>query len=247
MTKLKLKKIIVALDNMNETQIYDWMNKATPDVNFVKIGLEAYCRYGRSLIETLKETYGLKIFLDLKLHDIPNTVSKTISAFEGLPIDFLTVHLTGGEEMLSAALNAQKKSLPRTKLLGVSYLTSLGGDDFEQIWGVDKDSIPKQFGRLFNLAHQSKIHGLVCSAQEAKALRDFESKNSLSPLQLVCPGIRFSDEIKNSINIGDQKRVLSPQQAFDLDVDYLVIGRSLTQSQDLRHRLDELHNVEKNI
>jgi orotidine-5'-phosphate decarboxylase len=247
MSELQLKKVIVALDNMDETQIHDWMNKATPDVSFVKIGLEAYCRYGRSLIESLMKTYELKIFLDLKLHDIPNTVSKTISALKGLPIDFLTVHLTGGEQMLVAALDAQKKALPHTQLLGVSYLTSLDGHDFEQIWGIDEATIPKQFERLFNLAHRSKIHGLVCSAQEAKTLRHFEVENSLSPLQLVCPGIRFEDEIKKNTNLGDQKRVLSPQEAFSLDVDYLVMGRSLTQTKNLRQRLDELHHVEKNI
>lgn len=247
MSQQHLKKVIVALDNMDRDQILAWMEQAKADVGFAKIGLEAFCRYGRDLLETLREKYQLRLFLDLKLHDIPNTVSKTIQGLEGLPIDFLTVHLTGGESMLTAALKAQKKALPQTQLLGVSYLTSLDNKDFKQIWGVEQNDISQQFKRLFELAHTSKIHGLVCSAREAKALREYEKATSQKALQLVCPGIRFQDEIDDDINLGDQKRVLSPLEAFKLGVDYLVMGRSLTQAPDLQKRLTQLHDVEKNI
>lgn len=247
MSQPQLKKVIVALDNMDREQILSWMDRAQGDISFAKIGLEAFCRYGRVFLETLKQKYDLRLFLDLKLHDIPNTVSKTILGLEGLPVDFLTIHLTGGESMIKAALEAQKKALPQTQILGVSYLTSLDNKDFKQIWGIEQEKISQQFNRLFELAHTSKIHGLVCSAQEAKALRDYEKTNDLSPLQLVCPGIRFQDEIDQNLNLGDQKRVLSPHQAFELGVDYLVIGRSLTQAKDLQKRFVELREVEKNI
>lgn len=243
----QLKKVIVALDNMSEDQVHTWMQQAQTDVTFVKIGLEVFCRYGRSFIENLLQKYQCRLFLDLKLHDIPNTVSKSILGLEGLPIDFLTVHLTGGEAMLKAAREAQEKALPQTKLLGVSYLTSLDDQDFQQVWGLEKEQIPRQFERLFHLAHTTQTHGLVCSAKEARALRDYEKKNSLAPLLLVCPGIRFQDEIDNSQNLGDQKRVYSPEQAFNLGVDYLVMGRSLTQAHDLKQRFNQLREVEKNI
>lgn len=247
MNQQQLKKIIVALDNMERKQILEWMELGKEDINFIKIGLEVFCRYGREFIEMLSQKFRARVFLDLKLHDIPNTVSQTILALEGLPIDFLTVHLSGGEAMLTAALVAQQKALPQTQLLGVSYLTSLDHKDFKQIWGTEKEHISHQFTRLFELAHKSHIHGLVCSAQEAQALRLFENKNSLPSLQLVCPGIRFQDEIDNRSNLSDQKRVLSPQQAFQLGVDYLVMGRSLTQAKNLQKRFLQLHEMEKNI
>lgn len=243
----RLKNIIVALDNMDKTEILEWMEKAKEDISFIKLGLEVFYRYGRSFVEDLLKRHQVKLFLDLKLHDIPNTVSKSILSLEGLPIDFLTLHLTGGEQMLKAACQAQKKALPQTKLLGVSYLTSLDDNDFFQIWGVEHQQIPRQFERLFDLAHKTQIQGLVCSAREASALRDYEKLNALNPLQLVCPGIRFADEIKMSQNMGDQKRVYSPRQAFDSGADYLVMGRSLTQTPQLEERLKQLYLVEKNI
>lgn len=244
---VKVNSVIVALDNMNREEIENFLTQTKGQLPFIKIGLETFCRYGRSFIKEIAERFETRIFLDLKLHDIPNTVAKSIHALKGLPIEFLTIHLSGGQEMIKQALKAQRESLPNAKLLGVSYLTSLDGDDFLQIWGVDNQNISQQFKRLFELAHQTQIQGLVCSAQEADLLRSYELEKGLSPLLLVCPGIRFQDEIDQRQNLGDQKRVLSPQKAFEKKIDYLVMGRSLTQAKNLAQRLDELLELQQKI
>ena len=119
-------RIIVALDNMNEEEVCTFLDKSKQTYKTVKIGLELFYLLGPDFVKKIHHQYGVDIFLDLKLHDIPNTVSKAIRSLRNLPVKFLTVHLTGGKNMLSEALEEAKHSLPDTKLLGVSFLTSLG-------------------------------------------------------------------------------------------------------------------------
>ncbi|WP_127717644.1 orotidine-5'-phosphate decarboxylase [Halobacteriovorax sp. HLS] len=229
------ERVFVALDNMTKEEIFTFLDSANGRIKNIKIGLELFNKYGPQIVNELCERYPTKIFLDIKLHDIPNTVSKAILSLAGLPIDYLTIHISGGQKMLEEALKARDEAIPNCKLLGVSILTSLDQEDLKLIWGVD--DINKSFIRLFEIAHQSKIDGVICSANELKALRSFDNS-----LIAVCPGIRFEDEISSG-DISDQKRVLSPQKAIKEGVDFLVIGRSLTKASSLKDRLDQLENM----
>ena len=225
----QLDKTIVALDQMTDLEIDAFLNKANHQIKFVKIGLELYLKYGSSFVKKINENYKLKIFLDLKLHDIPTTVQMAIRSLKDLPIEFLTVHLGGGEEMLHFAMEEVKKSLPETKILGVSFLTCLSNADLLSIYGIN-DSIAG-FTRLFSLADKTKIDGVICSPLELTLVKQHFPK-----LMAVTPGIRFLDES----NLTDQKRIATPTDAFKNNADYIVMGRSLTKAVDLNHRLKEL-------
>ena len=238
-----MKNIIVALDNMNEQEIFTFLDKwkaiDSNNLPCLKIGLELFCLLGPSIVERIHHKYDCSIFLDLKLHDIPQTVRKSIRSLKGLPIKFLTVHLSGGTSMLEMAIEEAKEVLPTTNLLGVSYLTSLNENDFQKNWGLNtRQEIEGAFERLFRLALESKIHGIVCSALDLSILKPIEQDYKHSLIK-VTPGIRFSDEIASG-KIQDQARVLSPEMAFRNGSDFLVIGRSLTQSAALDKRIEEL-------
>jgi len=246
-----LDRTIVPLDGMSRAECIQFVKKTHGKIKWVKVGMEAFYRDGKDLIFELKNSYDLNIFLDLKLHDIPNTVSKAIESLHQLPIKFLTIHLTGGENMLSAAYHAAEKFLPDTKLLGVSYLTSLDQRDFKEIWNLDQESVKKSFENLTHIALRNKIHGMVLSAHELPIVlnvvknvyqhpNDEFSKRQIP--ELVCPGIRFQDEIDNN-QTQDQKRTSCPQNAFASGAHYIVMGRSLTTAKDLTQRLDQLSAI----
>ncbi len=231
----KMKSIYVALDNMSKEDIYAFLERSNNEIVCVKIGLELFNLYGRDFVEEIYNKYKVDIFLDLKLHDIPNTVSKAIRSLKGLPIKFLTLHLSGGINMLKASVEARNQFLPECKLLGVSILTSLDQKDIEKIWGISDNN--KLFSNLFQLAHESQVDGVVCSPNELMILNGL-NLNLLS----MCPGIRFDDEIKEA-NFGDQKRVLSPEKALEKGASFLVMGRSLTQSKVLTERIQLLKSM----
>lgn len=238
-----MDNIIVALDGMNENEIYLFLDKwkaiDSNSLPCLKIGLELFCLLGPSIVTRIYDKYNCKLFLDLKLHDIPQTVRKSIKSLKGLPLEFLTLHLSGGQAMLDLALKEAKEVLPNTNLLGVSYLTSLNENDFKTNWGLgSKKEIEMAFKRLFTLALDSKIHGIVSSALDLNILSSVEGDYNHSLIK-VTPGIRFSDEIASG-QIQDQARVLTPQMAIQNGSDYLVIGRSLTQSTVLDKRIEEL-------
>ena len=238
---MSLEKVIVALDNMGKDQVIRFLDQKENTLPFVKLGLEMFCLEGPQFVREINERFNKKIFLDLKLHDIPNTVAKSIRSLEGLPIEFLTIHLSGGREMILKALEAQKQYLPNTKLLGVSYLTSLDETDFNDLHGLSKEEIPMAFNRLFQLALETKIQGIVCSSHEVSLVKELEN-NSEHQLIKVCPGIRFEDEIKAGA-IQDQKRVLSPKDAFQNGATYLVMGRSLNSTDKLAQRIQQLAEI----
>jgi orotidine-5'-phosphate decarboxylase len=233
-----LGKTIVALDGMNEKEVFDFLERPENTLPTVKLGLELFCRLGPNFVRELHARTGKDIFLDLKLHDIPNTVASSIRALAGLPVKFLTLHLSGGEEMLKAAVAEAKKSLPTTTLLGVSYLTSLGESDLKDMWEIESGDNARAFERLFALAFRSGMPGIVCSAHELELVRSLEQRFGRA-LVKVCPGIRFDNEIASG-SLQDQKRVLSPKKALSLGADYLVMGRPLTKAQDLGARIAEL-------
>ncbi|MDH5580618.1 MAG: orotidine-5'-phosphate decarboxylase [Bdellovibrionales bacterium] len=240
-----LKKIIVALDNMKREDAEVFLTKlqkqSLDEMPMVKIGLEMFLKHGPSLVTEIHEKYNTPIFLDLKLHDIPNTVHKAILSLEGLPIKFLTIHLSGGVKMIEKAIEAQKLALPHTDLLGVSFLTSLGAEDFNQIWDIGTDGISAAFERLINLALETNLAGVVSSVNEVELIKELESRSSKSLIK-VTPGIRFEDEIKEG-QLGDQKRVASPSEALKNGSNFLVIGRSLTQTTSLDKRMDQLRQL----
>ncbi len=232
-----MKKIMVALDDMNDQEAINFLKKWPKDsLPTVKIGMEMYYRFGPAFLKQIHDLFSVDIFLDLKLHDIPNTVSKSIRSLKSLPIRYLTLHLSGGEKMVSAALAEAKVSLPETKLLGVSFLTSLSEQDLVDLFG--ETEVRPAFERLFSLALKTKIDGVVLSARELTWFLELQKKYSHNPLK-VTPGIRFSDEISSG-NISDQVRVETPQSALKKGSDFLVMGRSLTKSDQLDRRIEEL-------
>lgn len=231
-------RTMVALDNMDKKAVSDFLEGLPQDFPWVKIGLEQYLAHGKELIKIVHEKYDKRIFLDLKLHDIPNTVAKALSSLSDLPVEFITVHLGGGRQMLEAVQKVRNERMKHVNILGVSYLTSLDAKNFKELYGIEEGEISKAFDRLFTLALQTGTQGIVCSPHEVSKLHSLEEK--LGPLTKVCPGIRFEDEISGG-NLGDQKRVMTPHQAFAEGADFLVMGRSLTQASDINKRLEELN------
>ena len=236
---LPSQRTMVALDNMTKEQTLEFLEQMPSELEMLKIGLELFTAFGPEFVTEIHERFNKRIFLDLKLHDIPNTVAKTLGSLSKLPIEFITVHLSGGTQMLEACQSIRNEKMSHVNILGVSYLTSLDQLNFQETWGFKEADIPLAFDRLFGLAFKTKTQGIVCSAQELPLLEELKTKFSRE-IQSVCPGIRFSDEIASG-SIGDQKRVLTPAQAFEQGASYIVMGRSLTQASDLSSRVNQLN------
>ena len=215
---MKKSKIFVACDSTNISKVKEIIkNTKTSQVKFgYKFGLEFLnSKNGRNFISKLKEK---TIFGDLKLHDIPNTCVSSIKALRDLKLDYLTIHISSGLE----ALKACKKVSNKTKLVGVTILTSLNNKSLKQI-GYNKE-IKKIVLAQAKLARKANLDAIVCSAKEVKIVKKIFKK------EIITPGIRFNSKLN------DQKRVLSPKQAYKNGSDWLVIGRPLTKG-----------NIKKNI
>ena len=215
---MKKSKIFVACDSTNISKVKEIIkNTQTSQVKFgYKFGLEFLnSKNGRNFISKLKEK---TIFGDLKLHDIPNTCVSSIKALRDLKLDYLTIHISSGLE----ALKACKKVSNKTKLVGVTILTSLNNKSLKQI-GYNKE-IKKIVLAQAKLARKANLDAIVCSAKEVKIVKKIFKK------EIITPGIRFNSKLN------DQKRVLSPKQAYKNGSDWLVIGRPLTKG-----------NIKKNI
>ena len=217
---------------MNLEEIDAFLSRPDNSLSIVKIGLELFVKYGADLVHKIQRDYKKKIFLDLKLHDIPITVERAIHSLKNLPIEFLTIHLAGGEEMIKCAISSARISIPNCKILGVSFLTSLSDHDLKTLFGITNST--EAFERLFNIAHKAHIDGVICSPHELTPV-----KKQYPKLLAITPGIRFLDEIQNNV-VQDQKRIATPDSAIALGADYIVIGRSLTQSENLASRIDQL-------
>jgi orotidine-5'-phosphate decarboxylase len=218
-----LDHVIVALDNMNQAQVLNFLPKIQGKIKTLKVGLELYYRTGPDFVRQLHDL-GFQIFLDLKLHDIPHTVAQAIDALQGLPVKFLTIHLGGGAAMAQAAAAKAHEVLPQTTLLGVTFLTSLDVHDLQQMYGLSPEQIRPCFKRFFTMAAENNL-GLILSPHELPLAVEVEA--ATHPLIKVCPGIRFADDQKN-----DQKRISTPADALKAQADYLVMGRALTQATD---------------
>ena len=215
-------RLIVALDFPSAHLALDCVDRLEGACRWVKVGLELYCAAGNPLIGTLRAR-GLEVFLDLKLHDIPNTVAGAVRSISGVGASLLTLHASGGPAMLSAAAHTAAALADPPKLLAVTVLTSM---DSVQLAGVGIAADPAgQVLRLARLATSCGIDGLVCSAEEIALLR---RELGPGPL-LVVPGIRPAGAAQD-----DQKRVASPAAAILSGASMLVVGRPITQADDPR-------------
>ena len=217
------KRILVALDYPNADQALAMARQLDPKVCRVKVGKELFTRCGPSIVESL-HALGFDLFLDLKFHDIPNTVAKACAAAAELGVWMVNVHASGGRRMMEAAREAvevHSGSAQRTKLIAVTVLTSMERSDLVEI-GLDLDPID-QVKRLAALTQKSGLDGVVCSAQEANALR----QQAGSDFELITPGIRPANSDQ-----GDQRRIMTPSQAIAAGSTYLVVGRPITGAAD---------------
>ena len=212
--------IILALDVETKQEAKEILTQVGKELRWVKVGLQSFLRDGPSFVHELADE-GYDVFLDLKLHDIPNTVAKAIESLAGLPIGMLTMHAGAGGECMRAATAATHEYLPDAKLLAVTVLTSLNDDALREL-GIS-DSAENQVRRLANLAAESGVGGIVCSPLEIAPLRQFLPKETA----LVTPGIRPAGSASD-----EQKRVLGPLEAAELGADYLVIGRPILKATD---------------
>ena len=206
-------KIIVALDVGTKKEALDLVAQLKGDISFFKIGLQLFTAEGPEIVRIIRGS-GAKVFLDLKLHDIPTTVAKAVQSAARLGVEMLTIHLSGGAEMIRAAANAQSSDL---LLLGVTVLTSIDEKALGEL-GIS-EKIDNHVLRLAKLGATAGIDGLVASAHEIRMLR----KKFGDKIKIVVPGIRATWS-----HAGDQKRVMTPRQALDEGADYLVIGRPIT-------------------
>jgi orotidine-5'-phosphate decarboxylase len=212
MTKVA-DKIIVALDVPTKMQALELVEKLRDQIGLFKVGLQLFIAEGPEIVGAVSST-GSKAFLDLKLHDIPNTVARAVESANGLGVQMLTIHLSGGREMIRAAIKARGN---HTLLLGVTVLTSSTEETLREI-GIE-DKVNDQVLRLAKLGVEAGIDGIVASPHEIQTLRcEFGDG-----IKIIVPGIR-----PNWSEPGDQKRMMTPREAFEAGADYLVIGRPIT-------------------
>ena len=223
-------RIIVALDVPTKREALELVEKLRDQISFFKIGLQLYTAEGPEIVRAVSST-GSKVFLDLKLHDIPNTVARAVESAGRLGAQMLTIHLSGGSEVIRAATAARASSM---LLLGVTVLTSSTEEMLREIGIPDK--VADQVLRLAKLGVEAGIDGVVASPHEIKPLRrEFDNK-----IKITVPGIRptWSEH-------GDQRRWMTPREALEAGADYLVIGRPITAhpnpSEAVAKILDELH------
>lgn len=215
--------IICALDTHDLSHALSLATELAPFVGMLKVGLEFFTMHGRAGVQAIAAT-GLPVFLDLKFHDIPNTVAGAVTSALQCGASMMTLHLSGGKEMVKAAKEAADTAslqyqMPRPLLLGVTVLTSIDASCLTTL-GV-QESLSDHVKRLADIAVTTGLDGIVCSPHEITMIRNIFGKKLL----LVVPGIRPSLEIQD-----DQKRTLTPQAALQAGADYLVIGRPITQA-----------------
>jgi orotidine-5'-phosphate decarboxylase len=218
--------IAVALDAPDLATFSKWALAAAPAVEILKVGLEVFLRDGADAIEVVKRT-DCKLFLDLKLHDIPNTVKGACESVSSFSPDFLTVHASGGPTMVAAAANA----LPNTKITAVTILTSMSPADLAAV-GFEKTA-EELAVRMAKMAVESGARAIVCSPQEVSAIRNAVGTD----ITLITPGVRPA-----GADLGDQSRVATPKEALANGANYVVIGRPITGASDIHAAALEIAN-----
>ncbi|HEY4271128.1 MAG TPA: orotidine-5'-phosphate decarboxylase [Candidatus Udaeobacter sp.] len=221
------EKIIVALDAPAKAKALALVKQLGGDISFFKIGLQLYTAEGPEIVRAVLST-GARVWLDLKLYDIPNTVARAVESASALGVQMLTIHLSGGSEMIRAATAARSSGM---LLLGVTVLTSATEQTLREIGIVD--NVEDQVLRLARIGVESGIDGVVASPHEIDRLRtEFGTR-----IKIAVPGIRPS-----WAEPGDQSRFMTPRQALEADADYLVIGRPITRHSDPREALKKILN-----
>ena len=219
------EKIILAIDGLDIYQTKTLLNKC-PNIKWVKVGLELFTRQGPSVIKVLKDL-NKKIFLDLKFHDIPNTMSAACYEVSKLGVDIISIHASAGSKALTASKNATLEgakiaSVNAPYVIGITVLTSLSSEEFQA--DLDRyDSIEENVVRLAKLSFDSGLDGCVCSPWEAKILRSIYKNN----FELITPGIRTKIQKKD-----DQNRIMTPYEAIRNGASKMVIGRAITKAKD---------------
>ena len=217
------KSIIVAIDEHEKASFNRILDSLNPNLCMVKIGSVSFNALGHDIVN-LAADKGFDIFLDLKLHDIPNTVKKSIEGLSILPIQMLTIHTSGGRLMMESAMEALEGT--DIKVFGVTALTSLSDTDTNQIY---QRTAADQVNAMLDIAEEAKIDGVVCSPHELDLV------TARGSLLSITPGIRLSD-----VN-DDQTRVMTPKQAIDQGANYLVIGRPITGADDISEALNTIY------
>ena len=216
------KDVIVACDFSSKEQVFAFLDKFTGRKPFVKIGMELYYAEGPEIVRQIKAR-GHKIFLDLKLHDIPNTVKKAMSVLSGLDVDMCNVHAAGTSAMMKAALEGlTRPDGSRPLLIAVTQLTSTDEDSMKRELLIDRplDQVVMSYA---STAKEAGLDGVVCSPLEAGKVHQTCGDGFVT----VTPGVRFADG-----DVGDQKRVTTPEKARELGSDYIVVGRPITAAAD---------------
>ena len=216
------KDVIVACDFASKEEVLNFLDKFEGRKPFVKIGMELYYAEGPAIVREIKER-GHKIFLDLKLHDIPNTVKKSMKVLSTLGVDITNLHAAGTVRMMEAALEGlTRPDGTRPLLIAVTQLTSTDQESLEQDLWIEKPMADVVMHYASNAA-KAGLDGVVCSPLEAEAVHNTCGKSFLT----ITPGVRFADG-----DIGDQKRVMTPAQAKEIGSDYIVVGRPITAAED---------------
>ncbi len=216
------KDVIVACDFSSAQAVFDFLDKFTGRKPFVKIGMELFYAEGPSIVKEIKKR-GHKIFLDLKLHDIPNTVKKSMAVLSALDVDICNLHAGGTVKMMEAALEGlTRPDGTRPLLIAVTQLTSTDQESMENDLLIH-EPIDKVVMHYAANAKKAGLDGVVCSPLEAGKVHEICGKDFLT----VTPGVRFADS-----DIGDQKRVMTPAQAKEIGSDYIVVGRPITAAAD---------------
>ena len=216
------KDVIVACDFASAEQTFAFLDKFTGRKPFVKIGMELYYAEGPSIVREIKAR-GHKIFLDLKLHDIPNTVKKAMAVLSRLDVDITNLHAAGATAMMQGALEGlTREDGTRPLLIAVTQLTSTDQEALEKDILIEKpiDEVVMHYAKT---AKNAGLDGIVCSPLEAGKVHDHCGENFLT----ITPGVRFADG-----DVGDQKRVMTPAQAKEIGSDYIVVGRPITAAAD---------------
>ncbi|MCR4963529.1 MAG: orotidine-5'-phosphate decarboxylase [Firmicutes bacterium] len=228
------EKIIVALDVASREQAFDLVKRLSGKVGAYKVGMQLYNSEGPDIVRDI-QLLGGRVFIDLKFHDIPNTVAQTSRVMVRRQAFMFTLHASGGSKMMQAAQQAlqeeaEKNGLPQPLSLAVTVLTSISQEDLRQEMGVDKP-IAQHVAVLAKLAKQSGLAGVVCSPQEISAIRQTCGKDFL----IVTPGVR-----PTWASADDQQRITTPAQAMQAGADYLVIGRPITKAEDPAAAADKI-------
>ena len=227
-------KVVVALDFDNKQDALTFVDKIQPSDCRLKVGKEMFTYFGPEFVKELVER-GFDVFLDLKFHDIPNTVAKAVTAAAELGVWMVNVHASGGLRMMQKAKEALEQYGDKAPLLiAVTVLTSMEEDDLKTL-GIEK-APAEQVEYLANLTKQAGLDGVVCSAWEAESLKQTFGQD----FKLVTPGIR-----PTGASVNDQKRIMTPEQAVEVGVDYLVIGRPITKADNPHAVLQDINSAIK--